>query len=211
MVGFWLRLSLAIKKIKVALGNNRKEIIEVRKEVSRSNFFHPNNAIRPGHLNENANLVDITSWIIYFRNYINSGYNKEVPKRGHYMQMRPILDKSWAISLDSLEANEVDLETFCNMLMDEGKNRRPLHQRGIQFMKAWKASNEKHDEWIKCLRTLVEVAELDNIASDELRIHVFTESDDQTMSKLAIEELAKKKPSLKQLTIAVKGTESSQW
>ena len=80
--------------------------------------------------------------------------------------MRPILDKSWAISLDSLEANEVDLETLCNMLMDEGKNRMPLHQRGIQFMKARKASNEKHGECIKCLRTLVEVAELEKITSD---------------------------------------------
>ena len=78
-------------------------------------------------------------------------------------------------------------------------------------MKARKAPNEKNGEWIERLRTLVEVAELNNITSDELGIHVFTESADQTMSKLAIEELAKKKPSLKQLKIAVKGTESSQW
>ena len=58
---------------------------------------------------------------------------------------------------------------------------------------------------------MVEVAELNNITSDELGIHVFTENVDQTMSKFVIEELAKKKPSLKQLTIAVKSTESSQW
>jgi len=40
---------------------------------------------------------------------------------------------------------------------------------------------------------------------------VFTESADQTMAKLLIEELSKEKPSLKQLTISVKSTESSQW
>ena len=61
-----------IKKIQVELGN-KKEVIEVRREVTKSNFFHPNNAIWPGHLDEDANLVDIKSWIFDFRNYIISG------------------------------------------------------------------------------------------------------------------------------------------
>ena len=153
----------------------------MRREVTRSNFFHPNNAIRPGHLNEDANLVNIKSWIIDFRNYIIFGYNEEVPKRGHYTQMRPILDKSWAISPDSLEANEVYLETLCTMLMEDGKSTMPLHQRRIQFMKARTAPNEKNGKWIERLQTLVEGAELNNIASDELGIPVFTESVNQKM------------------------------
>ena len=135
-----------VKKIQVEIGNKKKDIVEVKIEVSGGNFFHPNNAIRLVHLNEDANLVDIKSWIIDFKNYIISGYNEDVPKRGHYTQMRPILERSWAISLDSLEANEKDLETLCKMLMDEGKSRMPLHQRRIQFMKAKKASNEKNGE-----------------------------------------------------------------
>ena len=91
----------------------------MRKEVTRNKFFYPNNAIWPGHLNEDANLVDIKSWIIDFRNYIISGYNGVVPKKGPYTQMGPILDKSWAISLDDMEPNNVDLETLCEMLMNE--------------------------------------------------------------------------------------------
>ena len=105
--------------------------------------------------------------------------------------MTPILEKSWAISLDSLEPNKVDLETLCNMLMDEGKSRMPLHQRRIQFMKARRAPNEKHGEWIKRLRTLAEVAELENITLDEFGIHIFMESADQTMSKLTLDKLEK--------------------
>ena len=62
-----------IKKIQVELGSHKKEMVEVRREVSRGNFFHPSNAIRSGHLNKDANLVDIKSWIIDFRNYIISG------------------------------------------------------------------------------------------------------------------------------------------
>ena len=64
-------------------------------------------------------------------------------------------------------------------------------------MKAKRAPNEKHGEWIEHLRTLAEVAELEHITVDELGIHVFIESADQTMSKLAIDELEKKAPSLK--------------
>ena len=41
-----------------------KDVVEVRKEVSRGKVFYPNNAIRPAHLNEDANLVDIKSWIL---------------------------------------------------------------------------------------------------------------------------------------------------
>ena len=168
-----------------------------------------NNAIRPVHLNEDANLVDIKSWIIDFRNYITTGYNDVIPKKGHYTHMRPIIDKSWAISLDDMEPNNVGLEALCELLMNEAKNRYPLHQRRIQFMKAKRAPNEKHGEWIERLRTLAEVAELENITVDELGIHVFIESADQTMSKLAIDELGKENLSLKQLTNSVKGTESS--
>ena len=125
--------------------------------------------------------------------------------------MRQILDKFWAISLDDMEPNNVELEVLCEMLMNEAKNRYPLHQRIIQFMRAKRAPNEKHGEWIERLRTLTEVAELEHITVDELGIHVFIESADQTMSKLAIDELEKKTPSLKRLTNAVKGMEASQW
>ena len=48
----------------------------------------------------------------------------------------------------------------------------------------------KDGEWIERLRTLVEVAELDDITADELGIHVFTESVDPSMTKLTLEELA---------------------
>ena len=83
--------------------------------------------------------------------------------------------------------------------MDEAESWMPLHQRRIQCMKAKKASNEKNDEWIERLRTLVEVAKLENNTADELGIHVFTEG------------VAKEKPSLKQLTNSVKSIKSSQW
>ena len=55
-----------IKKIQVEIGNKKKDVVEVRREFSRGNFFHPNNAIRPAQLNEDANLVDTKSWTTLF-------------------------------------------------------------------------------------------------------------------------------------------------
>ena len=78
-------------------------------------------------------------------------------QRGDIIQMRPILDNSGAISLDSLNANEVGLEALCHMLLDEAKSRMPRHQRRVEFMKAKSAPNEKHGKRIERLRTLVEL------------------------------------------------------
>ena len=75
--------------------------------------------------------------------------------------MQLLLDKSWAIALDSLEANENDLEALFNLLLDEGKSRIPLHQRHIQFLRVKKVPNKRNGEWIERSRTLQEVEELD--------------------------------------------------
>ena len=79
------------------------------------------------------------------------------------------------MNLDDMEPNKVELEVLCEILMNEAKNGYPLHPRRIQFMKAKRAPNEKHGEWIERLRTLAEVAELEHITVDELGIHVFIE------------------------------------
>ena len=75
-------------------------------------------------------MIEIQSWIIDFKNYIYAGY-EEVPKKGHYTQMQPIIDDSRAIALDRKDANEKDLNTLCTMLLEEGKKRMPHHQRRI--------------------------------------------------------------------------------
>ena len=49
------------------------------------------------------------------------------------------------------------------------------------------------------------------MSGDDLGIHIFTESLNPTMTKLALEELATEKPSLIRLTQAGKSTELSQW
>ena len=52
-----------LKKLNIRIGNTGDEVTEIRREVSFRKDFYPNSAIRPQHLNEDANLVEIKSWI----------------------------------------------------------------------------------------------------------------------------------------------------
>ena len=137
------------------------------------------------------NLIEIKSEIISLENHINQGYSDEVLEKGHYTQMRPLLENSWAIALDRKNPNKKDLETLCKLFLEEGKNRMPKHQRQMELLKARKAGNEKNCDWIERLHDLLEVAVVVTMTTDELGIHIFGESVDSTMNKLALGVLAK--------------------
>ena len=65
---------------------------------------------------------------------MNQSYGNEVPEKGHYTQMRPLLDKSWAIALYRQNMNDKTLEALCKLLQEEGKNRNPKHQRCMELL-----------------------------------------------------------------------------
>ena len=58
---------------------------------------------------------------------------------------------------------------------------------------------------------MLDVAEVETMTADELRIHIFTESVDPTMTKLALVEFSTDVPSLERLKNSIKATESSKW
>ena len=57
----------------------------------------------------------------------------------------------------------------------------------------------------------IEIAEIETMTTEELGMHIFIESTDQILRKLAIDELQKKTPSLDDLESAVQATEVSAW
>ena len=82
-----------LNKLQIRTGNTGDKVTEIKREVISRKKFCPNSAIPPQHLNEDSNLVKIKSWIIDFKNYLNAGYYDGVSKKGHYAQMRPLVDK----------------------------------------------------------------------------------------------------------------------
>ena len=75
------------------------------REISSQKKSYPNSSIRAKHIDEDLNLIEIDNWIINFKNYIIQGYSDDVPNKGRYTPMRPLLDDSWATSLDRNNAS----------------------------------------------------------------------------------------------------------
>ena len=70
--------------------------------------------------------------------------------------------------------------------------------------------NEINIAFLRRVRKNLEVAEIETMTSEELGMHIFIESTDQVLGKLAIDELQKKAPSMDDLENAVESTEESQ-
>jgi hypothetical protein len=86
----------------------------------------------------------------------------------------------------------------------------PCHQRRLQLLKAKRNSN-KHSDFLYQLETLMSVAEFKEMSADEFIIHLFAETADSTMSKIALEILSTTKPLVSTLRIKVQETENSIW
>ena len=127
----------------------------------------------------------------------------EVVPAGHYMQMRNILEQSWIERLDRKDAMKQNLNGLCNLLHEEAERKYPKQQRRINLMKMKKFQNESSTEFLRRIRKNLEVAEVSSMSSEELGMHIFIESSDQVIAKIAMDELQKQIPSMDDLETAV--------
>ena len=103
------------------------------------------------------------------------------------------------------------LEDLCKTLHEEAERKYPKHQRRIHLLKMKKLPNETNIAFLRLVRKYLEVAEVESMTSAELAMHIFIENTDQTLGKLAIDELKKEIPSLDDLEYTVEATEVSAW
>ena len=144
-------------------------------------------------MNDSANLLEVKDFIMEFKNYIQSGYNMgEAIPAGHYVQMRNVLEHSWIERLDRRDAMKKDLIELCDLLHEEAEKKYPKHQRRINLLKMRKQQNESSTEFLRRVRRNLEVAEIKTMTEEELGMHIFIESSDQIIGKLAIDKLQKK-------------------
>ena len=130
---------------------------------------------------------------------------------GHYVQMRNVFEHSWIERLDRNDAIKNDLKDLCNLLHEEAERKYPKHQRRINLLKMKKHQNETSTDFLRRVRRNLEVAEVSSMTTEELGMHIFIESSNQIIAKLAIDELQKQSPSLDDLENAVQTTEVSAW
>ena len=149
--------------------------------------------LKPVFLDKEATMIEVNQWCEQFFNYIMMGYRNSPPKRGVSMHLGPLVQSSWLQSLETKDMKNKTLQELMELIKEEGKLRMPCHQRRLQLLKAKRNSN-KHSNFLYQLETLMSVAEFSAMSADEMVIHLFAETADVVMSKLALEILANNKP-----------------
>ena len=166
--------------------------------------------LKPTFLNQDSDMVDINVFCKQFRDYMNMGYKGKPPTTGISMHLSPFVHSSWMQALQSNKMEERDLEEIVSLIQEEGKLRTPVHQRRLQLFKA-RRQQSRHTEYIFMLEKLMSVADFDNMTADQLLIHIFADTADATMSRIALDILATENPKVADLRVKVTETEGSIW
>ena len=91
------------------------------------------------------------------------------------------------------------MEGILNLIRIEAETRNPLHARRIQLLKSALKKTGSHSDHLQKLEKNMEICDWESMTKDEFLIHLFAESADMTMSKIAMEILSGKKPTVAEL------------
>ena len=166
--------------------------------------------LKPTYLNQDASMIEINQWGNQLINYLNMGYNRNLPETGVSVHLGPLMHSSWIQALESQKLEEKTLTEIVEIVKNEGRMRMPVHQRRIQLMKA-KRSQTRHTEFIFTLEKLMSVAEFETMTKDQFILHLFAETADATMSKLALDILSSPNPNVADLRNKVTEVENAIW
>ena len=72
--------------------------------------FVAHQELRPKFLDKHVDLMEINLGIRDFKSYTDMGYNGNVPKKNLYIQLRPLLHKSWKLLMDALDPEKQNLD-----------------------------------------------------------------------------------------------------
>jgi hypothetical protein len=166
--------------------------------------------LKPTYLNQDSSMVDINQWCSQLENYLNMGYSRNPPETGVSVHLGPLMHSSWIQAFESQNLGEKSLAEIIEIVKKEGRMRMPVHQRRIQLMKA-KRNQARHTEFIFTLEKLISVAEFEDMTKEQMVIHLFAETADSTMSKLALDILSTTNPTLAELRTKVTEVENAIW
>ena len=124
---------------------------------------------------------------------MNMGYRGIPPNSGISLHLSPLMHSSWMQALTPNGLADKNLTQIFNIIQEEGRLRTPVHQHRLQLFKA-KRQQTRHTEFIFMLEKLMSVSEFENLTADELLIHLFADTADTTMSRIALDILSAGNP-----------------
>jgi hypothetical protein len=138
------------------------------------------------------------------------GYNGNPPATGASIHLAPLMHSSWTQAIESKKLEDKPVRELTELIKEEGKLRMPVHQRRLQLLKA-KRNQTKHTEFIFQLEKLMSVAEFEKMTSDKMILHLFAETADSIMSRLALEILSAVDLKVADLRTRVTEVENAIW
>ena len=130
-------------------------------------------------------MIEVNQRAKQFMKYKNMVYrNGPPPQKGIVMHLGPLMQAWWLQALEDKDSGNKNLEQLIELINEEGKLRMQRHQRRLQLLKV-KRGNEQHSDFLYTIENLMSVAEFNKMTSNEMIIHLFAETADNTMSRLA--------------------------
>ena len=141
--------------------------------------------MKPTFLDQDSDMVEINLFCEQFTNYLNMGYRGNPPTTGISLHLSPLMHSSWMQALTPKGLTDKNLGQLVSIIQEEGRLRTPVHQRRLQLFKA-KRQQTRHTEYIFMLEKLMSVAEFEDLTADEMLIHLFADTAEITMSRIAL-------------------------
>ena len=156
-------------------------------------------------------MLEVLSWIEQATYYVRTGFKNQPPSAGSLVHLAALINPTWLQSIESKGAKVESLEGIMNLIRIEAETRNPLHARRIQLLKPALKKTGSHSDHLQNLEKNMEICDWESMTKDEFLIHLFAESADMTMSKIAMEILSSKNPKIADLRSKIAETENSLW
>ena len=173
--------------------------------------FNPAPDTRPSFLERESQMLEVITWIEQATYYVKTGFKNQPPQTGSLVHLSALINPTWLQSIESKGAKMETLEGIMNLIRIEAEIRNPLHARRIQLLKAALKKTGSHSDHLQKLEREMEICDWESMTKDQFLIHLFAESADMTMSKIAMEILSSKNPTVAELRSKIAETENSLW
>ena len=168
--------------------------------------------MRPALLERKTSFAEAKHFTEIFTNYLENGYGggARVPQQMVAVQLQPFVCEIWWSQMIQLDIKNKNLKEAMEVVMAVASENNPVHGRRMDLLKMRRGSQD-HSQWLYKLETAMELTKWEEWTKESMIVHLFLESADTEMSKLATAMLSKEKVDLSELRMQIRAVENSVW
>ena len=188
-----------------------QQVVEKQEESASFATFKQQADLKPSMLEREANYAEARHFTEIFGNYLENGYGgaSRVPQQMISVQLQPFVNELWWAQMVNMNIKKKDLKGAMQVVMDVASENNPVHGRRMDLLKMRRGSMD-HSTWLYKLETAMELTQWKDWTKEAMIIHLFLESADTEMSKVATAMLAKDSVNLADLRMEIRPKTPSQ-